>query len=82
MLRHEIVTKLGESPFLEGFPHCNDIMFSKTRHNLAKKSPKMRRREISSNYLFKKEQPCWKTEKLPHLRISNSIYEAMAAYFA
>ena len=35
-------TKSWESPILDGFPHCNDIMFSKTRHNLAKKSPKMR----------------------------------------
>ena len=34
--------KLGESPILEGFPCCNDITFSKIRHNLAKKSPKMR----------------------------------------
>ena len=29
MLGHEIVMKLGESPILEGFPHCNDITFSK-----------------------------------------------------
>ena len=57
-----IVTGLGcrnewESPILEGFPHCNDITFSKICHNLAKKSPKTRRREISANYLCKKEQP-------------------------
>ena len=38
--------EIRESPIFEGFPHCNDITFSKTRHNLAKKSPKTRRREI------------------------------------
>ena len=55
-----------------------DIIVSEKRHVLTRKT---RRRGISSNYLCKKEQPCWKTEKLPHLRISNSIYEAMVAYF-
>ena len=59
---------LGESP-------CNDITFSKTRHNLAKKSPRTRRREISPHYLCKKEQPSWKTEKLAHFEISNAIYD-------
>ena len=49
--------EIGESPIFEGFPRCNDITFSKIRHNLAKKSPKTRRREISANYLCKKEQP-------------------------
>ena len=49
--------EIGESPIFEGFPHCNDITFSKIRHNLAKKSLKTRRREISANYLCKKEQP-------------------------
>ena len=76
------ITFFGGFPqFLAGNPHG---MTSQSRKNviiLPKKSPKMRRREISPNYLCKKEQPCWKTEKLPHLRISNSIYEAMAAYF-
>ena len=47
-----------------------------------KKSPKTRRQEISPNYLCKKEQPYWKSEKLPHSRISNSINKAMAAYFS
>ena len=45
--------EIGESLIFEGFPHCNDITFSKTRHNLAKKSPKTRRQEISANYLCK-----------------------------
>ena len=40
-------TKSGESPILEGFPHCNDITFSKIRHNLAKKVRKRDVREIS-----------------------------------
>ena len=62
----------GESPIFGGIP-CNDITFSKIRHNLAQKSPKTRRREISPNYLCKKEQPYWKTEKLPHFEISNAF---------
>ena len=37
-----------------------------------KKSPKMRRREISPHYLCKKEQPSWKTEKLAHFEFLNS----------
>ena len=41
--RNEIVG----NPRFWGNAHCNDITFSKTRHNLAKKSPKMRMREIS-----------------------------------
>ena len=60
------------------------VMTSRSRKYVIispKKSPKTRRREISANYLCKKEQPYWKSEKLAHLRISNSIYEAMAAYF-
>ena len=58
-------------PNFWGNPRCNDITFSKIHHNLAQKSPKTRRREISSNYLCKKEQPCWKTEKLPHFKFLN-----------
>ena len=81
---HIMIRNRPKIAISRGFPRespCNDITFLKIRHNLAKKSPKMRRQEISSNYLCKKEQPCWKSEKLAHLRISNSIFEAMAAYF-
>ena len=35
MLRHEIVTKSWGIPDFGGYPHYNDITFSKTRHNLA-----------------------------------------------
>ena len=56
---------LGESPY-------NDITFSKIHHNLAQKSPKTRRREISPHYLCKKELPSWKTEKLAHFEFLNS----------
>ena len=73
MLRQEIVHEIAGNPRFWGNPRCNDITFSKIRHNLAQKSPKMRRREISANYLCKKEQPSWKTEKLPHFEISNAI---------
>ena len=69
------------NPRFWGNPHCNDITFSQKRHNLTQEVRKRDVREISSNYLCKKEQPYWKSEKLAQLRISNSIFEAMAAYF-
>ena len=71
----------------EGFPRFRGIpivMTSRSRKYVIISPKKVRKqdvREISSNYLCKKKQPCWKSEKLAHLRISNSIFEAMAAYF-
>ena len=50
----------GVSPFLAGNPH---VMTSRSRKYIiisSKKTPKMRRREISPHYLCKKEQPSWK----------------------
>ena len=64
---------------LQGIPDFGGIPIVMTSHSQKyviispKKSPKMRRREISPNYLCKKEQPSWKTEKLPHFEISNAI---------
>ena len=70
--------KIAGNPQFLGESSCNDIIISQKCHVLVRK---MRRREISANYLCKKEQPCWKTEKLPHLRISNSNISVMAPYF-
>ena len=47
------------------------VMTSRSRKYVIispKKSPKTRRREISPNYLCKKEQPSWKIEKNGSLR--------------
>ena len=41
-------TKSWGNPRFWGNPCCNDITFLKICHNLAKKSPKMRMREISA----------------------------------
>ena len=57
-------------PKSQGIPNFGGIPIVMTSHSRKyviispKKSPKMRRREISPNYLCKKEQPSWKTEKL------------------
>ena len=60
-----IVTRLGcRNERYDTKSPCNDITFSKIRHNLAQKSPKTRRREISPHYLCKKEPPSWKTGSL------------------
>ena len=65
----------GESPiFLGNLP----VMTSHSRKYAIispKKSPRMRRREISPHYLCKKEPPSWKTGKLAHFEISNAIYD-------
>ena len=53
----------GESP-------CNDIIVSPIRHNLARKRDV---RDISPNYLCRKEQPSWKTEYVGSLRIFKCI---------
>ena len=58
----------GVSPIFGRESPCNDITFSEKHHVLA---PQTRRREISPNYLCKKEQPYWKTEKLPHFEFLN-----------
>ena len=72
MLRHEIVHEIaGNSQFWGNPP----VMTSRSRKYVIispKKSPKTRRREISPNYLCKKEQPSWKTEKLSHFEFLNS----------
>ena len=54
----------GESP-------CNDITFLKIHHNLTRKVRKRDVREISPNYISKKEQPSWKSEKMPHFEFLN-----------
>ena len=64
----EIAILGGVSPIFGRKSPCNDIMFSEKHHVLASKT---RRREISPNYLCKKEQPYWKTEKLPHFELLN-----------
>ena len=73
-------TKLyTKSQGISDFGFIAIVMTSRSRKNVIISPKKVRKQdvqEISSNYLCKKEQPCW-----PHLRISNSIYEAMAAYF-
>ena len=67
----------------EGFPHFRGIpivMTSRSRKYVIispKKVQKRDVREISSNYLCKKEQPSWKTEKMPHFEISNSNIKAI-----
>ena len=66
--------EIWESLIFEGFPCCNDITFSEIHHNLAQKSPKTRRWEISANYLCKKEQPSWKSEYVGSLRIFKLKY--------
>ena len=51
------------------------VMTSRSRKYVIispKKSPKMRRREISPLYLCKMEQPSWKNEKLAHFEFLNS----------
>ena len=63
--------KSWEIPDFWGNPHYNDITFSKIHHNLAQNFRKRDVQEISPNYLCKKEQPCWKTEKLPHFEFLN-----------
>ena len=66
-----------KSRFSRGIPNfweespCNDITFSKIRHNLARKVRKRDVREISPNYISKKEQPSWKSEKMPHFEFLN-----------
>ena len=66
-----------KSRFSRGIPNfweespCNDITFSKIRHNLTRKVRKRDVREISPNYISKKEQPSWKSEKMPHFEFLN-----------
>ena len=71
-------TKSAEIAFFGGFPQFlagnPRGMTSQSRKNVIispEKSPRTRRREISPNYLCKKEQPSWKTEKLPHFEFLN-----------
>ena len=68
MFQDEIGTKS------EGFPHFRGIpvvMTSRSRKYIIISPKKVRKRdvrEISSNYLCKKEQPSWKSEKLAHFK--------------
>ena len=71
----------GESPIFWGNPPCNDITFSKKRHNLTRKVRKRDVREISPNYLCKKKQPSWKSEKKAHFEFSNSNISILGQYF-
>ena len=49
MLRHEIVHEIVGNPRFLGESPCNDITFSKTRHNLAqKKSENEKARDFTS----------------------------------
>ena len=62
----------GFPQFLAGNPHG---MTSQSRKNVIISPKKVRKRdvrEISPNYLCKKKQPYWKTEKLPHFEFLNS----------
>ena len=68
-------------PNFLGEPPCNDITFSKKRHNLARKVRKRDVREISPNYLCKKKQPSWKSEKKAHFEFSNSNISILGHYF-
>ena len=66
------ITFFGGFPqFLAGNPHG---MTSQSRKNVIISPKKVRKRdvrEISPNYLCKKKQPYWKTEKLPHFEFLN-----------
>ena len=71
-------TKLAEIAFFGGFPQFlagnPHGMTSQSRKNVIISPKKVRKRdvrEISPNYLCKKKQPCWKTEKLPHFEFLN-----------
>ena len=69
--RYEIRMKSWGIPDFGGIPV---VMTSHSRKHVIispKKSLKTRRREISPNYLCKKEQPSWKTEKLSHFEFLN-----------
>ena len=73
--RDEIGTKSVESPIFGGIPV---VMTSHSRKYVIISPKKVRKRdvrEISANYLCKKEPPSWKTEKLAHFEISNAIYD-------
>ena len=68
-----------KSAEISGNPHFRGGIPVKWHHNLTKISHshprKVRKRdvrEISPNYLCKKEQPSWKTEKLAHFEFLNS----------
>ena len=70
----EIVVFGGFPQFLAGNP-CG--MTSQSRKSVIispKKSPKMRRQEISPNYLCKKEQPSWKSAHFEFLNSNNSVF--------
>ena len=61
----------GFPQFLAGNPRG---MTSQSRKNVIISPKKVRKRdvrEISPNYLCKKKQPYWKTEKLPHFEFLN-----------
>ena len=64
MLRHEIVHEIMGNPRFWGESPCYDITFLKIRHNLAQKVRKRDVREISANYLCKKQQISWKIGSL------------------
>ena len=67
----EIAFFRGFPQFLAGNPHG---MTSQSRKNVIISPEKVRKRdvrEISPNYLCKKKQPYWKTEKLPHFEFLN-----------
>ena len=67
----EIAFFRGFPQFLAGNPHG---MTSQSRKNVIISPKKVRKRdvrEISPNYLCKKKQPYWKTEKLPHFEFLN-----------
>ena len=71
-------TKSAEIAFFGGFPQFlagnPRGMTSQSRKNVIISPEKVRKRdvrEISPNYLCKKKQPYWKTEKLPHFEFLN-----------
>ena len=81
--------KIGrKSRFRGGFPifgresPCYDITFSKIRHNLAQKKSENEKARDFTSLSMQEGAAILEIWKLAHLRISNLIYEAMAAYFS